>query len=122
MLPTGPKWSYRTVTLTGDLHDENGNSLHDDFELWLRDPVECIKELISNPAFNGSIAYIPERVYTDSTGQSRVYDEMWTADWWWDMQVCCVPLSNELISPGAREKFRQVALCARLSCPQTKHP
>jgi hypothetical protein len=122
MLPTGPKWSCETVTLTGDLLDENGNPLQDVFELWLRDPVECIEELVSNPAFDGSIAYAPERAYTDGTGQSRIYDEMWTADWWWDVQVCCIPLLDELILHGIRGKSHRVVLYARLSWRQIKHP
>jgi hypothetical protein len=29
----------------------------------------------------------PERVYHDKEGKIRVYDEMWTGDWWWDTQV-----------------------------------
>ena len=31
--------------------------------------------------------YTPEQVYEDAEGQSRVFDEMWTANWWWDTQV-----------------------------------
>ncbi|KAI9448953.1 hypothetical protein F5148DRAFT_1278035 [Russula earlei] len=42
--------------------------------------------LISNPMFEKYISYVPERIYEDSTGNTRVYDEMWTADWWWEMQ------------------------------------
>jgi len=26
-------------------------------------------------------------VYSDSEGKERIFDEMWTADWWWEMQV-----------------------------------
>ncbi|KAI0283817.1 hypothetical protein BC826DRAFT_1093774 [Russula brevipes] len=100
---TGPKWDCKNITVTGDLLDSSGVCLTDEFELWLRDPVECIKELISNPSFNGSIKYAPEHVYTDSTKRSRIYDEMWTADRWWDLQgkiqpggvVCPVILSTD---------------------------
>lgn len=86
-LRTGPEWDYRNIAFEGDLVDEKGTRLVDDFELWLRNPVECISELISNPAFDGSIAYVPERVYTSAARVSRIVDEMWTADWWWDIQV-----------------------------------
>jgi Plavaka transposase len=91
-LPTGAKWDYQSVTITGHVLDENGTPLQDDFELWSRDPVECIKQLISNPSFDGHISYVPERVYRDNAGGSRIYDEMWTSDWWWDVQVS--PLSH----------------------------
>jgi hypothetical protein len=56
-------------------------------ELWRRDPVECIRELIGNPAFKDYISYIPDMVYLDAEGNVRIYDEMWTGDWWWKIQV-----------------------------------
>ncbi|KDQ54674.1 hypothetical protein JAAARDRAFT_135540 [Jaapia argillacea MUCL 33604] len=55
-------------------------------ELWKRDPVECVRELIGNPAFKEMISYVPERVFADKEGETRVYDEMWTGDWWWEVQ------------------------------------
>ena len=73
--------------MTGDKVDENGQPLAEELELWSRDPVECIYELLSNPMFKDSISYVPEKVYEDSKGKTRIYDEMWTADWWWDVQV-----------------------------------
>lgn len=86
-LRMGPKWHYHTFNIDGDLLDEDGKLLTEEGELWYRDPVECIAELISNPSFNNSIAYHPERVYANKAGTNRIYDEMWTADWWWDIQV-----------------------------------
>ena len=59
----------------------------EELKLWYRDPIECIKELIGNPMFCNSIAYRPQRVFTSSRGTKRIYNEMWTADWWWEMQV-----------------------------------
>lgn len=75
------------MRVKGDLLDKNGEHITEDVELWCRNPVECIQELIGNPAFKDYLAYLPERVYTDEEGTNRQYDEMWTADWWWDMQV-----------------------------------
>ncbi|TFK53193.1 hypothetical protein OE88DRAFT_1627519 [Heliocybe sulcata] len=86
-LPTvGAKWTQEVITIAGTEFDENGKLMDEEVELWFRDPVECIRELIGNPAFNNKLAYVPERVYADSKGAKRIYDEMWTADWWWDMQ------------------------------------
>ena len=31
--------------------------------------------------------FAPERLYTSKDGSDHVINEMWTADWWWDMQV-----------------------------------
>ncbi|KAF8545688.1 hypothetical protein OG21DRAFT_1428831, partial [Imleria badia] len=97
-LPTGPGWSCRLVRVHGDLGpvDEDDPALENlnvedggtkDLELWMRDPVDCVRELIGNPAFNRNIAYAPEKVYIDHEGRTRRYDEMWTADWWWESQV-----------------------------------
>jgi Plavaka transposase len=71
----------------GDKVDGKGKLLREELELWLRDPVDCIKDLMQNPLFCKSMAYAPERVYTDENAQTRVYDEMWTGDWWWKIQV-----------------------------------
>ncbi|KAJ7186250.1 hypothetical protein B0H12DRAFT_1083201, partial [Mycena haematopus] len=50
-LPTGPDWTCKIVTAAGNRLDENDELMSEDLELWMRNPVECIKELISNPAF-----------------------------------------------------------------------
>ena len=57
-----------------------------DVELWRRDPVECVKELMGNPAFKDHMSYI-EHVNLDNGRKVRIYDEMWMADLWWNMQV-----------------------------------
>jgi hypothetical protein len=59
----------------------------EEVELWRRDPVECIRELMGNPTFKSLMAYAPERVYDDIQGKVRIFDQTWTGDWWWDTQV-----------------------------------
>ena len=86
-MPTGPEWQCEVITAQGDVMDENGTCLEEYLELWFRDPVECVRELLFNPAFVEFVSYAPERVYSDSEGKERIYDEMWSADWWWEMQV-----------------------------------
>ena len=71
----------------------------EELELWRRDPVECVKELIGNPAFDGKIAYAPEQVFTNMTADEQIRDEMWTGDWWWNTQVryfgpCFLPFTT----------------------------
>ncbi|KAI9437093.1 hypothetical protein F5148DRAFT_1278501 [Russula earlei] len=75
-LPAGSLWHTETFSFTGDLLDENGEPTQDHFELWYRNSLQCIEELISNPMF--------EKIYI--LWNTRIYDEMWTADWWWEMQ------------------------------------
>ncbi|KAH7926125.1 hypothetical protein BV22DRAFT_1009731 [Leucogyrophana mollusca] len=60
--------------------------MSEDVDLWLRDPVECIKDLIGNSSFRDCMTYAPERAYADRLGKTRLFDDMWTADWWWDTQ------------------------------------
>ncbi|KAG1842604.1 hypothetical protein F4604DRAFT_1884714 [Suillus subluteus] len=61
-------------------------STEEEVELWSRDPVECVKELIGNPSFKVDMAYTAARAYSDPVGEHRVIDEMWTADWWGEKQ------------------------------------
>ncbi|KAF8868444.1 hypothetical protein BD779DRAFT_1460797 [Infundibulicybe gibba] len=85
-LPTGPQWECEVITTPGDRAGEDGEIVGEEMELWYRNPVECIRELIGNPAFSNSISFVPERVYTSNDGDDRIYDEMWTGDWWWNTQ------------------------------------
>ncbi|KAG1878582.1 hypothetical protein C8R48DRAFT_752658 [Suillus tomentosus] len=85
-LPRGPGWTCKKVTVRGNCEDDKGEMLQEDVELWSRDPVECVKELIGNPAFKEHMAYSPAKAYADRAGQHRVIDEMWTADWWGEKQ------------------------------------
>jgi hypothetical protein len=86
-LPIGPEWKCSLIEVTDDLLDDDGNKMSKHLELWYRNPVECVRELIGNPAFKEFISYVPERVYMDSDGKVRVYNEMWTGNWWWETQV-----------------------------------
>ncbi|KAG2112917.1 hypothetical protein BD769DRAFT_1364286 [Suillus cothurnatus] len=85
-LPHGAAWSCKKVNVQGNKTDEKGQILHEDVELWMRDPVECVKDLIGNPLFCDHMVYAPVRAYKDPAGLHRVIDDMWTADWWCDKQ------------------------------------
>jgi hypothetical protein len=90
-LPTdGPEWTCDVITIAGDTFNDQGELLTEDVELWRRNPVDCVRELIGNPTFKDAMEYAPEMVFTDPDGKQRVYDEMWTGDWWWNIQVSMV--------------------------------
>jgi hypothetical protein len=62
------------------------------FDIWTRNPLDCIEELLGNPKFASSLRYRPQRVFFSPTEGDpekceRVYDEMWDCEWWWDTQV-----------------------------------
>ncbi|KAI0342882.1 hypothetical protein BDW22DRAFT_1330157, partial [Trametopsis cervina] len=82
----GLKWTCDKISVVGDLLGEDGLPMSEELELWRRDPVECVRELIGNPAFREAMAFGPERVFNDEKGENHVIDEMWTADWWWRTQ------------------------------------
>ncbi|KZT23234.1 hypothetical protein NEOLEDRAFT_1149515 [Neolentinus lepideus HHB14362 ss-1] len=86
-LPTGGAgWKCHNVQIAGDLNNGEGEIKMEDVELWTRDPLEVIWELLGNPAFKDAMVYAPEHVYTDEQRSKQIYDEMWTGDWWWKMQ------------------------------------
>ncbi|KAG1888440.1 uncharacterized protein F5891DRAFT_1132009 [Suillus fuscotomentosus] len=86
-LPTkGPEWHCDLIKVAGDIVAQDREMSSAELELWQRNPVDCIRELIGNPTFKEMIAYAPEHAFEDRGGNSRVYDEMWSGDWWWDMQ------------------------------------
>ena len=86
-LPQGPEWICDILEIKGDQTDMDENHVMQEVELWRRDPVECIRELIGNPLFRDKLQYGPQLKFLDEEGKVRVYDEMWTGDWWWNTQV-----------------------------------
>ncbi|TFK79294.1 hypothetical protein K466DRAFT_463762, partial [Polyporus arcularius HHB13444] len=50
-LLTGTPWICDVLSVTGDLLGPRGQNLTEELELWRHDPVDCVKELIVNPAF-----------------------------------------------------------------------
>ncbi|KAI5886664.1 uncharacterized protein SCHCODRAFT_02517285 [Schizophyllum commune H4-8] len=106
-LPQAPGWSCRSWTVKGNVVGKDGAVETENVELWLRDPIACIRELLGNPSFKDHSTYAPYRVYErlndQGEGVNREYDEMWTANWWWEVQdklglnatVCPVILSTD---------------------------
>lgn len=113
-LPTGPEWQCELVRVHSDVgravedaeegegqdNELEGEGDSEELELWLRDPVACVRELIGNAAFKNELAYTPEKVYTDSRAKTRRYNEMWTGDWWWETQVgpCETPCQRQTLT------------------------
>ncbi|KAG8916248.1 hypothetical protein FRC01_003278 [Tulasnella sp. 417] len=85
-LPCGPKWERIIMTVKGDQLGPDGRVLTESLEIWARDPVECVKEILGNPSFKDEVSYSPRKEYLDPEMRQRVYTEMATADWWWKVQ------------------------------------
>ncbi|KAG8762506.1 hypothetical protein FRC12_008982 [Ceratobasidium sp. 428] len=78
-LPKGPKWRTEYVTVGEGRHKRT-------HPVYLRDILEVIRLLIGTRRFKHLMRYAPERHWTSSDKKCRVYDEMWSGDWWWKMQ------------------------------------
>ncbi|KAG8780467.1 hypothetical protein FRC12_022990 [Ceratobasidium sp. 428] len=80
-LPKGPEWKIRTVVTPCDGHE------HTNY-VFARDIIAVIRELIGNRRFKRIMRYAPVKHWRiDGRGKkSRVYGEMWTAEWWWETQ------------------------------------
>ena len=55
----GSKWKCKLIQAHGELDvaDDKDASGREELELWRRNPVSCVQELIGNPAFQGEVAY-----------------------------------------------------------------
>ncbi|KAF8587779.1 hypothetical protein K439DRAFT_1652178 [Ramaria rubella] len=71
-----PAFQCTTVNITGDLTDSKGNFIVEELELFHRDPVECVHELISNPAFHKVLQYTPEHHFEDQSHSEQIYNEI----------------------------------------------
>ncbi|KAG2741331.1 hypothetical protein P692DRAFT_201842290 [Suillus brevipes Sb2] len=92
-LPQATEWKLKKINVVGNRTANDGQCEKEDLELWLRDPVDCIRELMSNPEFDGCVSYAPEKFFADKEGKTCVFDDMWTSDW--------CPFSQHRLPQGA---------------------
>jgi len=52
---------------------------------YYRNIIDCVPYLIRQVAYSPDIVYAPIQKYDSS--EERLYSEMHTAEWWWDIQV-----------------------------------
>ena len=60
---------------------------HECLEFYYRDIIECIRSLYGDPQFAQELAFAPEHHYISPERMCRIYNEMYTGDWWWSVQV-----------------------------------
>ncbi|KAL0574790.1 hypothetical protein V5O48_007182 [Marasmius crinis-equi] len=56
------------------------------FEFYYRDIIKCIRTLWGDTDLTNYLIVAPERHYTDSSRQTRLYHSMHTGKWWWSTQ------------------------------------
>jgi hypothetical protein len=92
-MPTaGPEWKRDKFTIEGDLKDPDDEPLTEEVEMWSRNILDVIQELLENNVYGDKLVFAPRREYNDISQNERRYSEMWTADWWWNLQVC-IPIA-----------------------------
>lgn len=64
----------------------------EELEVVYRDPLEVIEEIYSSPAYCDQMKFAPEKHWVNDKRTKRIYNEMWTGDWWWKRQVSYFPL------------------------------
>ena len=56
-------------------------------DVYFCDILECIKTLQRDPELTPHLIVKPEGHYTDATKTVRMFHNMHTGKWWWEMQV-----------------------------------
>ena len=75
----------------------------EEFMFRYRNSLDAVKTLLGDPALAKDIVYRPKRIFRrQENGQNlRTLHDMWTGDWWWELQVSFVTrltnLSNLLL-------------------------
>ncbi|KAG9087059.1 hypothetical protein FRC07_012922, partial [Ceratobasidium sp. 392] len=87
----GPRWTRISKKIVGTIQSADGKNLEEEIEIWVRDVVEVVRELIGNTTYGKKLVFVPQRV---EIGGSRKIDEMWTGDWWMRIQEKLPPGST----------------------------
>ncbi|KIY61461.1 hypothetical protein CYLTODRAFT_315315, partial [Cylindrobasidium torrendii FP15055 ss-10] len=71
------------------------------FTICHQDIIESIQSLWGDPDLEQHIVYQPRRIFADAQKDRRIYNEMWSGKWWWQIQVrtsfsLCILLTNYL--------------------------
>ncbi|KAF8482331.1 hypothetical protein JB92DRAFT_3085801 [Gautieria morchelliformis] len=101
-LPSGPEWTCHTFVVHGDQLDYNGEKCTEELDIRCRDRVVCVNELLANPLLHEHMKFAPEKLFTDDSKEDQIINEMWTAQWWWDLQARSIHCDDKMLPLGAR--------------------
>ena len=79
-LPQPPRWLATEVTI-------EGGTTKDPIILYYRDGLECFKYLFSHPIFQGCMDFAPQHHWDSEERSTRLYSDIMTGDFVWDIQV-----------------------------------
>ena len=70
--------------------------------------LDCLRALWGDPAFKDYMSFAPEKRFADSAHKTRLYTDMKTADWWWEIQVCLAFYVSTVSSSRCRPSCQTV--------------
>jgi Plavaka transposase len=59
----------------------------DQYTIQYRDPIKALESLFQDPNNAKHLVYAPKKIYADETKKNRIFNEMWTGQWWHVLQV-----------------------------------
>ncbi|CAE6452458.1 unnamed protein product [Rhizoctonia solani] len=95
----GPKWEVKAIKVTGDKLGPDGKHVTEIVELWHRDILGVIRELLENLLYGKDLVFAPCEEWNDEERTERKYEEMWTGDWWRKLQTSGLLPPNATIIP-----------------------
>lgn len=93
-LPTHdlPAFECKLIDVEGSILDAEGHKMHITLELFKRDPVKIIESIVNDPMLREDLRWEPVKFYADEDCTKRIYNEAWTADDWFNLQVGIIKL------------------------------
>ncbi|KAI5999120.1 hypothetical protein EDD15DRAFT_2363160 [Pisolithus albus] len=76
------KWQSFTVKYTGDVVADPAPWMHDEYDVWFRDPLEVVRNMLANPEFADNMDLQPFREY-NTTDSTRRWQDFMSGDWAW---------------------------------------
>lgn len=55
------------------------------YDVWYRDPLQIVRNMLANPDFNGEMEFAPYRDYT--ADNKRYWKNFMSGDWAWNQAV-----------------------------------
>lgn len=81
-------WESFTVKYNGELPDDQSSVPAwklQGYEVWFRDPLKVLEQMLSNPSFKSEFDVAPKRLFNNG---KRLYRDLMTGNWAWLQCVC----------------------------------
>lgn len=88
-LPTNdiPDFQCELIDVEGSCLDTDGNKQHIILELFKQDPVRIVKTIVGDPTLCDCLHWEPVKLYANKECTEHIFNEAWTGDDWFNLQV-----------------------------------